>query len=161
MKAYAGKAWWGALRQLSHELQTACDEGSVPERLSPAHLWITDEESLKVLPFAAFNAPPADSSAAPDNRSRQQEPEDIDAPDNSDNSDNSDDSDDSDTAAIGGLPAFGIVYAFLRAPNFAAGSGDLLRLVMIVLVIALVASALISRRRLLHDRLAGTYLVAR
>ncbi len=42
----------GALWQLSNELTTACNDSSLPAELALDHLWITDEEILKVLPFA-------------------------------------------------------------------------------------------------------------
>ncbi len=62
---------------------------------------------------------------------------------------------------IGGVPALAICYAFLNSQFFAGSGGAAPQIAIIIGVVCVVAVAIITRRRLPHDRLAGTYLVAR
>jgi hypothetical protein len=62
---------------------------------------------------------------------------------------------------VGGVPALAIAYAFLGAQVFGGPLGDAAQLAIIIAVVFVVIFAILTRRRLPHDRLAGTYLVAR
>ena len=61
---------------------------------------------------------------------------------------------------IGGLPAMGYVFVFLLSETFGV-MRDGSQLSIVIFVVGSLMIAAVSQRRLIHDRLAGTYLVAR
>ncbi len=62
---------------------------------------------------------------------------------------------------VGGIPALVVAYAFLQSPSFGGAVTVQSQLIMAAALVGIVVLMWLGRNRLLHDRIAGTYLAAR